>query len=45
VRVQQYGAFVDALDAGIVTYEVALTAPRFSFVFPSYSITVLTLRK
>jgi hypothetical protein len=45
VRVQQYGAFTDALDTGIVTYELPLAAPRFPFLFPSYSITVLTLQK
>jgi hypothetical protein len=45
LRVQQYGAFVDALDAGIVTYELPLATPRFPFLFPSYSITVLTMQK
>ena len=43
-RVQQYGVLEDLLDTGPTEFEVPVAGPRFEFVFPSYSITVLTLR-
>jgi hypothetical protein len=43
-RVQQYGALEDLLETGPTEFEVPVSSPRFEFVFPSYSITVLTLR-
>jgi hypothetical protein len=43
-RVQQFGAFQDAVGVGVTTYQTTLVAPSFTFVFPSYSITALTLK-
>ena len=42
--VAQYGVFEDAVGVGPTTYDLALTGPTFLFIFPSYSITVLTLQ-
>jgi alpha-N-arabinofuranosidase len=44
VQVQQYGAFQDAVGAGITRYDFRVSGPRFVFNFPSYSMTLLTLR-
>jgi alpha-L-arabinofuranosidase len=44
-QVLQYGAAEDAREGDISTREMPLTAPSFTFEFPSYSITVFTLRK
>ena len=42
--VAQYGVFEDAVSVGPTAYTLSLNSPRFLFVFPSYSITVLTLQ-
>ena len=34
----------DAVGVGPTVYNLALDSPRFLFVFPSYSITVLTFQ-
>jgi hypothetical protein len=44
MEVAQYGVFEDAVSVGPTTYTLTLNSPRFLFVFPSYSITVLTLQ-
>jgi hypothetical protein len=44
LRVDQFGAFQDYVGAGVTTYDLAASGPQFVFVFPSYSITVLTLQ-
>jgi len=43
-RVQQYGVLEDLLDTGPTEFDIPVTTPRFQFVFPSYSISVITLR-
>ncbi len=44
LRVDQYGAFQDYVGAGVTTYDLPVAGNPFVFVFPSYSITVLTLQ-
>jgi alpha-N-arabinofuranosidase len=44
VGVRQYGAFQDAVGVGVTNFDIGVTGPRFQFTFPSYSITLLTLK-
>lgn len=44
VQVKQYGVFEDAVGVGVSSYDLPISTPSVTFVFPSYSITVLTLK-